>query len=743
MRRVSFLVVQFCLVYGSYFALDAAPSSPETPVLRIPRVLRPPRLEDFLVGLPREAGMRITGFLQYEPADGLPASHETVAYLSYDSENLYVVFVCQDEAGKIRARLSRREDIQSDDHVLVNLDTFHDHRRAYNFICNPLGIQRDEIFTEGQGPDPDFDTVWHSEGRVAPDGYVVLMAIPFKSLRFPSAVSQTWGIALGRAIRRNNEFSTWPRITQRVENYVQQFAALDGLEGISPGRNIQLIPYGAFSKQRFLDSLASRGPGIRSEWETRVGLDGKVVLRDALTLDLTANPDFSQVESDEPQVTVNQRFEVFFPEKRPFFIENAGYFQTPVNLFFSRRIADPTLGVRLTGKLGPWSLGGIAVDDFTADSPGQLPRKDPSRANIGIIRVQRDLGSSFTAGFLATTRSGAPGSNRTLSADVRFNLNPNWVLTAQSILTDSDQTTGADARGAGYSAELSHSGRHTVYSARYLDFSPDFQTALGFVPRVDIREMKHSFHYYWKPKSSRIQLFGPDFSALVNWNRKGQVQDWVVDASFGADLRGPTGLGCRHVNAYELFMETRFRRRSTDCGLMTSWLRWLELTPDFGWGTAINYFPAPGLKPFLADHKFGKLSLAFRPSPRLRLDQTYLYTRLASSQGPNSVIFNDHVLRSKLHYQFTRQLSARLIVDYHSVLANAQLVALEQTRRLTADVLVTYLLNPFTGIYVGYTDTYENLDLLSRPEPVLRRTASPGFSTGRQFFVKISYLLRK
>ncbi len=728
---------------------QAEPSTLEPSVVRIPRVSRPPRLDDFLVRVRRGTGVRITGFRQYEPGDGLPVSQETMAYLSYDSKHLFVAFVCRDEAGKIRARLCRREDIDSDDKVIVNLDTFHDHRHAYSFFCNPRGIQRDEIFTEGQTSDANFDTVWYSEGRLTPDGYVVFMAIPFNSLRFPRARMQTWGIALGRVIKRNKEFATWPWITQKVENYVQQLATLEGLEGISPPRNLQFIPYTAFSRQSFLDAPLGNGPDIRSsEVETRVGLDTKVVLHDAVTVDLTANPDFSHVESDEPQVTVNQRFEVFFPEKRPFFIENAGYFQTPVNLFFSRRIGDPQLGARVTGKLGPWSLGGLAVDDRLADSPVQSLAENASKATIGVVRLQRDFASTFTAGLLATARDSGESSNRILSLDARLNLSPNWVFTGQAIRSDTRQPVQPNSSGSAYLAELSHSGLHTVYSARYLDFSPDFKTVLGFVPRVDIREMKHSLRYYWKPKTGRVLLFGPDVSVLLNWNREGQLQDRVIDASFGADLRGPTGLGCRHVNAYELYQRLGFHRRSTDCGVMTGWLVWLELTLDYGWGTAVNYFPGPGLSPFPADQKLGKFSLALRPSPGLRFDQTYLYTGLVTrsffgnSTVENPAIVHDHILRSKLHYQFTRALSARLILDYHAVLPNEQLVSLKRTKRVTGDVLLTFLLNPGTAIYAGYTDTYEDLGRVEAFQPVLDRTSSYYLSTGRIFFVKLSYLLR-
>ena len=740
----------FLLLFLAGFCLLEGEAKAEPPTLRIPRVSHPPKLDDFLNGTPREAEARVMDFRQREPGDRVPASQPTEAYLSYDDKNLYVVFVCKHDPGKVRARMAKREAIFADDVVGIALDTFHDRRRAYMFFSNPLGIQLDGIATEGQEDDYSFDTLWHSEGRLTADGFIVWMAIPFKSLRSPNAPQQTWGIALARMIPRNNESSFWPYITRRVEGFAQQMATLEGLEQVSPGRNLQFIPYGVISRARFLDQLAPGGPAFRTDTDGRAGLDAKIVLRDALTLDVALNPDFSQVESDEPQVTINQRFEVFFPEKRPFFIENAGFFQTPIKLFFSRRIIDPEYGVRLTGKVGRWAIGGIAIDDR---APGRgVPESDPlrdRRAGIGVLRVQREFAAQSTIGLLATSRDFASSSNRVFSLDTRLKLNPNWILSGQLMRSYTRELDGTRLTGPAYWAELRRDGRHLIYSGRYSDRSPDFRSQLGFVPRVDIRQTEQFVRYYWRPKNSRVVLFGPDVFTVVNWNRLGQVQDWFVDASFGADLKGPTGLGCRRVDAFELFQGSGFRKHSTDCGINTAWLKWLELTAGYGWGSGVNYFPGSGLAPFLAGSSSVEFGFILRPRPRVRFDQTYLYSRLGSRQGstptgipPGTNIFNNHILRSKLNYQFTRELSLRAILDYNAVLANSDLVALERTKRFAADFLLTYLLHPGTAVYVGYTDIYENLEIDPGVPTTLRRTGSPETSTGRQFFVKMSYLFR-
>ena len=262
----------------------AAQLTDSRPVLVIPRVQRPPVLEDFLDMKPDGAMdgklAKVEGFIQREPRDGEPSSQRTEVYLGYDDKNLYVIFVTFDsEPDKIRARRGPRENLGGDDAVSLTLDTFHDQRRAYTFFTNPLGIQWDGLITEGQGYDESFDTLWHSKGKLTDRGYVVWMAIPFKSLRFPSTQHQTWGIMLGRVILRRNETAYWPRFSSRIEGRLNQAATLRGLGNVSPGRNIQLIPYGFLRSFRALDRRDPNQPRfVTDRADIDVGLDAKFVI---------------------------------------------------------------------------------------------------------------------------------------------------------------------------------------------------------------------------------------------------------------------------------------------------------------------------------------------------------------------------------------------------------------------------------------------------------------------------------
>jgi hypothetical protein len=704
-------------------------------------------LSDFVDGVAREAELAITDFRQMDPTNGAPVSQATTAYLSFDARNLYVGWICKDEPAKVRARIARRKDIESDDRVTINIDTFHDHKHAYWFDVNPYAIQFDGITTDGQGDDVSWETLWYTEAKFTEDGYVVLETIPFRSLRFPNAPKQVWGVMLGRFIYRNNEFSMWPFVSRsRFPQFVGQFADMEIGEDISPGRNLQFIPYGLFSSSHYLD----RATGFQTGTEARGGLDARMVVKDAFTLDLALNPDFSQVESDEPQVTVNQRYEVFFPEKRPFFMEKASLFNTPEQLFFSRRIVDPQIGARFTGTVGRWSVGFLGADDR---APGKLVAGDDSmrgaRAADGVFRVEREFGRQSHVGALVTSYNFGSFFNQVASLDTRIELGRNWTWFAQGSTSETRLRGGARLAGPGYYSSIRKGGLHFQFASTYTDRSPGFRSELGYIPRVDIREWKHNASYRWRPRKSFLVSFGPGVTELVNWNRQGHVQDWSVQPNFNLEVRRLTTLQVSRTESFELFRNTGFRKSASDFALSTQWYRWLALTTDYSWGKGVNYYPGNGLAPFLARSRSASLGLTLRASPRLRFDESYIYSRLGATRQwltdpalAAGAIFNNHILRSKVNYQFSRELSLRVIFDYNGVLPNATLVSLDRSKRLGADVLLTYLLHPGTALYLGYSNVRENVAFDPLLSPALQWTAFPNTTTGRQVFIKLSYLLR-
>ncbi len=454
------------------------------------------------------------------------------------------------------------------------------------------------------------------------------------------------------------------------------------------------------------------------------------------------------MESDEPQVTINQRFEVFFEEKRPFFIENASYFQTPINLFFSRRIADPQVGARITGKKAGWGIAGLAIDDR---APGnQVDPLDPAfgdRAGIGVVRVQRDLPNQSSVGVLATTRDFGSSASRVVSIDTRYKMTDTWTFTGQAALSDDRPLDGASRSGPALSLELDRTGRNWGAFLRYDDISADFRAPLGFVRRVDLRQVNPFVRYTWFPDKGPLVSVRPELSGSALWDHAGTLQDWDVRSELQLELKGQTEINGDYRESMERFAGIEFRKRSSSFQFETAWLKWLETSVQVERGRDINFFPSENLQPFLVDATTAELALTLKPIPPLRLDQTYLFTRLGTRAGiagvtPGAVIVDNHILRSRASYQFTRSLSLRAILDYSGVLPDTALIDLEKEKRLTADLLVTYLVNPWTALYVGYTDGYANVEIDPLSRDRLRPTDSVFHSTGRQVFVKMSYLFR-
>ncbi|PYR25432.1 MAG: hypothetical protein DMF92_20560, partial [Acidobacteria bacterium] len=657
---------------------------------------------------------------------------------SYDAQTFYVMVVCKDNPAEVRARIARREEIDTDDFVAVYLDTFLDRTHAYMFAVNPLGVQRDAVLTEGQKEDLSFDTVWSSEGRLTADGYVVRIAIPFRSLRFKSDLMKTWRVAIGRVIQRNNEEAYWPYITKRIQGFVPQFTTVDGLAQISPGRNLQVNPYVVGAGARFLDAPAR---AFHNDNEARVGMDAKLVMRNAITVDATANPDFSQVESDDPQVTVNERFEVFFPEKRPFFTENSGYFQTPINLFFSRRVVDPGEGVRLSGKVSRWAFGGLAINDR---APVRLPAGDARagrEAGIGVFRVQREFGHESYLGVLTTDREFADSFGRMFAIDGRWTFGPNWSVAGQLARSRTAKLDESPVGGSAAVAQLRRKGRNFDLEGNYLDLGPGFSAPLGFVKRVGYRQADQQVKYRWRPARGPVLRYGPQLSTLFNWRPDGRLQDREVAAEFMVALRRNSELAIKRTEAFELFRNSPFLPYATAASATTEWWKWLAFSGTYTWGTAVNHDPAAGLDPFVGRATKAEVTVTLHPTSRLRVEQTYIRSTL-DTRETSSRVFNDRLLRVKLNYQFNRELSLRAILDHASLVADPALAKLDHERKWTPDLLLTYLVHPGTALYVGYTDRHENLAVVPGPVPTLGRTAQADTSVARQLFIKVGYLWR-
>jgi hypothetical protein len=671
----------------------------------------------------------------------------------------------------VRGNRTPRDNVTGDDKLDLFLDTYHDRRRAYVFTVNAYGHQMDGLWTEGPRNqyDDTWDAVWESRGQLTEQGFVTWIAVPFKSLRFPATEEQTWGIVLVRWIVRNNESATWPRVSTRIEGRMSQEATLQGLRGISPGHGDMLIPYAYTRSFRTLDQSIPTEPFFQSKTlEPRVGADAKLVLKQSFSLDMTVNPDFSQVESDQPQITVNRRFEAYFPEKRPFFLENPSFFETPLNLLFTRNIADPQFGVRLTGKRGPYAIGALFADDR---SPGEsVAAGDPlydKRAFFTVVRVNRDIFRQSTVGLIFTDREFAGTFNRVGGLDTRFKLHKNWWVTAQAVASSTTLPGGARSAGPAYKTQARFDGRTFYSNAEYNDLSPGFNTLTGFIStetverpinvgrtitrpplRTDMRGASEIAMYRFRPEGKHLISWGP--TAFINpvWDHHGNRLDMYQDYTMSWEFTGQTAFELYYQADQEMLRPQDFAGLTANqvyshhrqgAYFETALLTQLAFKADYSQGAQLNVVPPSGQLPLLANLSQASLSLVVRPERHLRIENTYLLDRLVDRTTGESV-FNNDIIRSVWTWQFNRKLSVRVIPQYNSVLANPARTSLGTSKNFNADFLVTYLLNPFTALYIGYNRNMDNLELLPyTPYNQLLRTQGL-LTDGHQFFVKFSYL---
>ena len=765
------LVLSSMLVSGQS-AKSPAPATPaaEIGAPDIPKLATPPKLGDFegmepATDLARSM-LKIDKFTQRDPHDGAPASQRTEAYLGYTDKDFYAVFLAFDsEPQKIRARMLRRELIDDDDQVGMFLDTFHDRRHAYYFYANAYGIQQDGLFAESQGPDNSFDTVWHTQAKITPHGYIMMFEIPFKSLRFPQGPSLSWGVFLVRVIPRNSEHSFYPRNTSKVQGWLTQEGTIQGFRDISPGRNLQFIPYTSVGAFRSLDERDPAGDRFTGKHlAPKAGLDSKVVIKDSLVLDATINPDFGQIESDDPQVTVNQRFEVFFPEKRPFFQENSNYFQTPFNLVFTRRIVDPLYGVRLTGKMGPWAIGTFLANDR---APGKsVIQTDPLSGNdayFGVVRINREIGKDNSVGFIYTDRelhtnpssfcTATPcqvGFNRVGGIDTHIKIDQNWQVNAQAVTSETKLNDGTHQAGPAYQVFLERTSRKIEFNSLYQDISAGFSADTGFVPRNDIRQFSNFFAYTFHPEGKYLVSHGPRLFQQSIWDHNGTRLNHFINGNYQVQLPGQTFVGMFANTEREQLRPSDFTALPQNRDyphhvygpfFNSQILKWITLNGEIDLGTATNFVPRSG-PPALANFSAASVRSTVRPVNGLTIENSYLLTRLLDPQTHLN-IFNNHIVRSKWNYQFTKEFSLRLIGQYTTTLSNPGLTTLQNAKNFNGDVLFTYLLTPGTAIYAGYNSNLQNLDpTLGQTPDGLLRTRKSFINDGRQVFIKVSYLFR-
>ncbi len=468
----------------------------------------------------------LTSFTQFRPVEGTEASQRTEVQVLVDSDAIYFgIKAFDDDASGIRATLSERDSYtRSDDYVRIILDTFDDARRAYVFTVNPLGVQHDGLWNEGGGSagrrhgnfgqpiDDNPDFLWDSNGAITEWGYQVEVRIPFKSLRFPEAEEQSWGLHVQRKIQRTGFESSWAPVTDDVSNKLTQAGKLNSLRNLDMGLFMELNP--VLTGKRIGEFASGVGLFAHEDPSGDFGLNATYGVTSNLTLDATYNPDFSQIEADAGQIAVNERFALFYPEKRPFFLEGTEIFGMAKQLIYTRSVANPIAGAKLTGKVGSLNVGYLGAIDESFDAGA------PNTA-VNLVRVRQDLGAASTIGAVYTDRTVAANEyNRVAGADARLQLGPRYLLTmmgAASFTNAPDQTSRAT--GQLLNAKIERAGRAFSFNAEFEDTDADFNAGSGFFRRVGDTQFNSRLSYNWfGQRGALIQEVGPSLEWKGYWD---------------------------------------------------------------------------------------------------------------------------------------------------------------------------------------------------------------------------------
>ena len=631
---------------------------------------------------------RLSGFSEYRPADGRPAEDSTVVLVFYTPTAIHFGIRAYEAHGEVvRATLADRDNITADDHIQILLDTYNDNRRAILFAVNPLGVQQDGVQSEGFDPSqsaggrfdgivdisPDFN--FDSRGHVTPWGYEVEVRIPFKSLRYQSVDPQQWGLQLKRVTQHSGHEDTWTPAVRASASFLVQSGHLSGLTGLHRGLVLEVDPE--------LTSSVAGSPDTNAGWQysdPKAELGGNVRwgVTPNYTVNATANPDFSQVESDVSQVTVNERFALFFPEKRPFFLDGLEQYDTPNRLIYTRQIQAPLAGIKLTGKSGGTAVAYLgAVDDKRYSFSGA------DAPVFNLLRVRRDLGTSSTIGIVHTDRVEGNGYNRVSGGDARVVWRKIWFSEAQ--IAGAWTRDGLGSRnGTLWDVTLGdRTGRAYGNHFEIAGITPDFETRSGFVPRTGIiyAPTGNRFSVYGKPGALVEQLttfilVQPTW--LYNEFPKGGTFEGNASQNFQANMRGGWNLRANVGTTHQRFDSlsysgyrvaglidtTAFARPHGQYGLWNGSAgfstpnRSLSFSFDASYGATVVFAEAARGR-----FRAATLSSSWHPNASLRVETSLVHQRITRARD-GSRFSTATIPRIKAEYQLTRAVFLRYIGQY-------------------------------------------------------------------------------
>lgn len=698
----------------SIFLLPRSSLSAEKEVLNIPKFSHPPKIDGVLENPTwEEEALKIENFFQLAPKEMGEPSEKTVAYIGYDKKNIYFAFRCYDsEPKKIRASVTNRDGCIDDDWIAVFLDTFNEKRRAFAFLINPLGIQIDCIRTEEGGSDNmdlSWDTVFYSNGKIGDKGYILEMAIPFKSLRFPDKEEKIWGITLGRNIPRKGEVVLWPEFTRKIPGLLTQGGEILIQGKVEKGKNLEIMPV--------VTSLSTNEKSANF----KPGVNIKYGVSSDLTLDATLNPDFSHIEADAPQVDVNRRFALYYSEKRPFFLEGMEIFQFPeIDMVYTRRIIEPAVGAKATGKIGRFTYGILSAYDLSpTESLWEVSNgggTGDDKALFNIFRVKTDVFKESYVGFCLADKEIDGSYNRVAGIDGTLKFQNKYFFNFQAIASKTkygDEETGV---APSLYAETFYYSKHWTIGGYWKSIHPDFEASSGFVNRVDYRTYGGFTRFSVYPEKKFLNALSLSLNAGQRHDYfESTVQDRWGSANLYFEFNQWSQMNVTYQASTERYGGVDFNKNSLSINGNTNIIRWLPFEFYFNTSDSIFYDPDD---PFLGWSNTLGCYVNFKPSKRLQMALEYSRYNFWQERG-GELLINFNVIRQRTTYQISKTLSLRTIVDYNFY-----------DKEAYGSFLVSWILRPGTVFFLGLDTNY------------LQNQSGNFTRTGYSIFVKFSYWWR-
>ncbi len=663
-----------------------------------------------------------TGFKTWNPDYGKDMQQKTVVYYAYDSENLYFAFHCYDaEPGSIKASVTSRDSISLDDYICLNLDSFNDRQALYALYVNPLGIQADSRF-ENNTEDFSVDIVWYSAGLIGDDGYTVEVRIPFKSVRYSSREPVTMGIIFERRISRLSEAGTFPPLDPaQGANFLTQNRPLV-FEGIRHYTLLEVLPSLTYGRT----ALHDQGSLRTADRRTDPSLTAKYGLTSQLVLDATVNPDFSQVESDAGQVDFNLRYSLYYPEKRPFFLEGQEKFTAAAavagdplsNAVSTRTIVNPYLGFKFNGKVSDRdTLASIyALDEQPAGSARDY-------AHFAIVRYKHGLKDDSYLGAFFTGRFEGPRSNAVAGLDGQLRLTPASYF-AYHLFGSATRAAGTAGTASGHALGLQYmlTQRDWVVNVSLHDLSPDFWTDAGYLTRNGLTRLRVGVLPMIYPNSKVFLRLDPLVHAtLIRDKESGLLEtDDLFDFRLVLPRSTQVLVGGRYGT--EVYLGERFSRSGFRIRSSSQITKQVLLVCNYVYGGKIRYLDDP----YQGRGSDAFLEVAYLPSEKLHLDLSLTYSDF-TRKADGAREYDYTIGRGLATYQFNKYMFLRAIVEYNSF-----------HKRMTTDFLASFTYIPGTVLFVGYGSLYEKLAW----EDGEYRPSDRFLETQRSFFFKASYLWR-